>query len=304
MKILITGGAGFLGSHLARRLSKSNNIRVTDKISSSPYLTSQEYQGYKFQSCDIRDKRSLSQILSPDLDLVIHCAANVNTQTRNGYPVGMFDTNVTATLQLVEAMIHKGVKNLIFCSSMTVYDAKNKSPVREDSLLHPMHFYGLSKKWAEEALLNYANQNPINILIFRYPGLYGHPRNSGYIFNTIKSCLKNEGILINTRGLKFWEPLYIEDAVTMTEKVLVSWDWNSKYEIVNCSYGEEIDFVETASKIKKMTNSSSNLNSKEPLDYAKFYLDNSKLRQMIDFNFSFEKSLNNFIENYKDWFVK
>ena len=301
MNILITGGTGFLGSHLARRLP-DNNIKIIASGAKGGYLTAEEREKYNFEQCDIRDRAALNRALSSGIDLVIHCAAIIKIQNDGRCPEELIEVNLNSTINLVEAMVEKGIKNIVFCSSMTVYGADNDIPVGEDGILEPVHFYGLSKKWAEEAIKSYADKDLINALILRYPGLYGRPKDSGYIYNLFKKMLKGEKVVVDSAGLKFWETLNIDDAVGITKAVLQKQDWSKNWEVLNCSYGQEVDFVDTAFKIKELTGSNSDIEVKKPLDYIKFYLDNSKIKGFLgSFDYQFAKSLARFLEQNKDW---
>ncbi|MBI4244272.1 MAG: NAD(P)-dependent oxidoreductase [Planctomycetes bacterium] len=305
MNILITGGTGFLGSHLARCLSDNNKIRIIASGTEGNYLSDEEAQKYNFAQCDIRNKASIGKVLSSDIDLVIHCAAVIRIQNDGRCPDDVVEINLNSTINLIEAMVDKGIKNIIFCSSMTVYGVRNRIPVKEDGLLEPIHFYGISKKWAEEAIKSYANKGMINALILRYPGLYGYPKDSGYIYNLSKKILKGEEVVVDSTGLKFWESLSVDDATSMTKEVLDKYDWGKQWEVINCGYGQEVDFVDTAFKIKKLTGSDSKIEVKEPLDYIKFYLDNSKIKGLLDdFDYDFEKKLNEFLQENKSWLAQ
>lgn len=290
---------------MARCLSDSNNIRIIASGTNGNYLSVEEAKKYNFAQCDIRDKDSLEKVLFSDIDLVIHCAAVIKIQNDGRCPEDVVEVNLNSTINLIEAMVDKGIESIIFCSSMTVYGVRNNIPVKEDGLLEPIHFYGLSKKWAEEAIKSYANKGLINALILRYPGLYGYPKVSGYIYNLSRKILKDEGVVVDSTGLKFWESLNVDDATSMTKEVLDKYDWGKQWEVINCGYGQEADFVDTAFKIKKITGSNSKIEVKEPLDYIKFYLDNSKIKSLLDnFNFDFEKKLDEFLQENKSWLIQ
>ncbi len=301
MNILITGGTGFLGSHIVKKLLDNNNAIVISRGIKKEYLSAQEMNKINFIQCDLRNPEYLKTILSSKIDLVIHAAGIINIRTDGRYSNDLIEMNLISTINLIETMVEKGIKHIIFCSSMTVYGIDNYVPAKEDSILKPIHFYGLSKKWAEEVIISYAYKGLINALILRYPGLYGHSRKAGYIYNIAKKLFKNEDITIDTNGLKFWETINVEAAAEITKKILKVWRWDNNYEIINCSYGEETDFINTAFKIKEIINSKSSIEVKKPLDYVRFYLDNSKLKKLIDFNYSFDEGLKNFLHKYKDW---
>lgn len=300
MNILITGGTGFLGSHLARYLS-GNNITVLARGIKTNYLSSDEKKAFNFIRCDIRDKKSLREALSAATDLVIHCAGKIDIQAGGAYLDSLIEINLTSTINLIETMIEKKIRNIVFCSSMTVYGLENSIPVKENGMLNPVSFYGFSKKWAEEAIVNYAKQGFINALIIRYPGLYGYPRGMGYIYNITRKLLKDENVNIDPKNLSFWEAINVEDASDITKRILEVWQWKKEYEFLNCSYGKETDFADTAFKIKKLTNSKSFIDVKRPLSYTRFFMDNSKAKELIGFNYDFEDGLKKFIEKYAEW---
>lgn len=304
MHILITGGTGFLGSSLAKNFSRNNNISIIARGNEKDFLSKKELIKFNFITCDINNRDSLQKNLSSKIDLVIHCAGVMNTQVASRCTTGLIETNLVATKNLIETMINKGIKKIVFSSSMTVYSPRSRVPVSENSRLEPVHFYGMSKKWAEEMLSGYAQRGLIKALILRYPGIYGYPRKSGYIHNITRKLLRNEDVIIDTKGLKFWETINIEDAADITKRVVELEMPENDCEIVNCSYGEETDFINTAFKIKKIVNSKSSVKIKKSLDYRKFYLNNSKLRSLIDFNYNFEKGLSFFLKSYENWIRK
>jgi UDP-glucose 4-epimerase len=301
MNIFITGGTGFLGSHLARLLSRGHKVLAAARGKSADFLMAGRAKNISFVNCDLTNKDSLNSVLSSQIDLIIHCAGliDINYGARNTDE--LFRNNVLATINLLDAMSAKGVKKLVYSSSMTVYGLKNSSPVVEDSSLEPIHFYGLSKKWAEEAIAGYLRFSKIKSLILRFPGLYGFPRNSGYIYNVARNMLNNRQVTVDSSGLKFWEAMYIEDAADLAVRLIRNWNWAEKLGVFNCSYGREVDFVKTALKIKMITGSSSSLRIKKPLDYRKFYLSNRKIRKLVKFDLSFDDGLQRFINRHREW---
>lgn len=306
MHILITGGTGFLGSHLAGKLSDKHTLfLLSRKPSDNRYLKYLELKHFDLICCDLTNRKALAKSFPSHVDLVLHCAGEINIAPDFRCPEGLAETNLAGTINLIEAMIDKDAKKLIFASSMTTYAAYNKPPVKEFSLLAPLHFYGLTKKWAEEAILKYASLGFIKALIIRYPGLFGYPRANGYIYNVASRFLKNEEVRVDSTGLKFWEAINIEDACQITKDLMDKWRWKQSCAVFNCSYGEESDFLGVARRIKKLTGSSSALKIKRPLDYNRFYLDNSKLKKILNrFDYSFDRGLGNYLKKYKDWLIE
>jgi len=296
LNIAITGASGFLGTHLIRCLADRNKITAID-IKRSDFKDKVD-----FVQCDLRDISSLKDALSTDIDLVIHCAALIKIQSDGRCPTDLLDINLQSTVNLMEAMVDKGIDKMIFCSSMTVYSPDNSSPVNENSKLDPIHFYGMSKKWCEEAISAYASKGLIKALVLRYPGLYGYPRSCGYIYNVAKKLIAKQPVLVDSTGLKFWETIYVEDAAMIAKSIIENYNWDKNFEAINGSYGQEVDFVETAIKIKNALVSSSAIEVKEPKDYVKFYLDNTKLKNIMgSFDYDFDSGLKRFLNEHKEW---
>ena len=292
MNILITGGTGFLGSKLLEGLIFDNNIYVISRKDHEPL------NHMKYIKCDLTNPKKLNELFPENIDLVIHLAGEVDIRPDGSYSDNLLENNVCATINLIKVMINKKAKNLIFSSSMTVYGIDNEIPVKENGKLEPTHFYGLTKKWAEEVIKYYSKKGLINSLILRLPGLYGGLRKTGYIYNLVKKMPNDEDITIDTKGLKFWETMYIDDVINIIKKLINVWQWEKELEIINCSYGEATDFIETAYRIKYILNSESTIGIEKPIDYKTFYMDNSKLKSMINFYGNFDKSLENYIKHY------
>lgn len=145
----------------------------------------QHYHGrnkcYQFYNMWFKKYWIFKKILPYDIDLIIHCAAKIKIYPDGRYSDNLVEDNLISTINLIEAMIEKGIKNIVLCSSVTVYGVENNIPINENGILKPINFYGFTKKWAEEAIINYSRKKFLNALILRLPGLYGYTRTSGYI---------------------------------------------------------------------------------------------------------------------------
>jgi UDP-glucose 4-epimerase len=268
----MTGGTGYLGKHLIRKIHNNHDL----------YFLS-------------RDETDIPK----GIDLVIHLAGEVDIRQDGLYSGNLIYNNVEYTIRLIESMIKAGVNKLIYTSSMTVYSINNIVPVKENADLQPSSFYGLTKKWAEEVIQHYSNECYIDAWILRIPGIYGGNRKSGYIYNTIQKALNNEDIVLSTDGMKYWEAIYIDDLTDMIKKMIGYMIMATK--VFNISYGEEIDFIETAFKIKQMTQSKSHIKIGD-YTYRRFYLDNAKLKELLDFDFSysFDNGLRRYINEIRN----
>lgn len=302
MKVLVTGGSGFLGSRFIQLFSDKYEITATTRSGVFSYLNCSELKKIKTVKCDIKDRKSVKKIFSSAFDVVLHAAAKIAATDNGSYPRDLFETNVIGTINVIEGAIEAGSKKLIFCSSMTVYSPENTVPVKENSLLSPLHFYGLSKKCAEDVIKTYTTSKHFKALLLRYPGLYGLPRKSGYIYSIARKMIRNMPVKISTTGLKFWETMYIDDALNITERLIRKLKWKRDCEILNCSYGEETDIIKTAYNIKEKLRSKSKIHIRQPLDYKPFYMSNLKLKSVLgsDFKYSFDNGLSKYLESIKN----
>lgn len=175
--ILITGGAGYIGSHTAvELLNKNYNVIVYDNLSNSSRISIdrvEEITGKKisFYEADILDKAKLKEVLvSEKIDVLIHCAALKSVGESVSKPLEYYHNNLTGTLTTLEAMKEVGCKNLIFSSSATVYGNPKSVPITEDfpkgECTNP---YGWSKSMMEQIMIDLQKSEPAwKIVLLRY----------------------------------------------------------------------------------------------------------------------------------------
>ena len=175
--ILITGGAGYIGSHTAvELLNKNYNVIVYDNLSNSSRISIdrvEEITGKKisFYEADILDKAKLKEVLvNEKIDVLIHCAALKSVGESVSKPLEYYHNNLTGTLTILEAMKEVGCKNLIFSSSATVYGNPKSVPITEDfpkgECTNP---YGWSKSMMEQIMIDLQKSDPAwKIVLLRY----------------------------------------------------------------------------------------------------------------------------------------
>lgn len=175
--ILITGGAGYIGSHTAvELLNKNYNVIVYDNLSNSSRISIdrvEEITGKKisFYEADILDKDKLKEVLvNEKIDVLIHCAALKSVGESVSKPLEYYHNNITGTLTTLEAMKEVGCKNLIFSSSATVYGNPKSVPITEDfpkgECTNP---YGWSKSMMEQIMIDLQKSDPEwKIVLLRY----------------------------------------------------------------------------------------------------------------------------------------
>ncbi len=211
--IAITGGAGFIGSHLVDRLV-SGKVLVIDNLSSSKLdYIKRHIDGKRvvFQKTDIRKEFSVD-----GCDTMYHFAAlpDVRESTRN--PREVMEQNVAATINVLEACRKGDVKKIILASTSTVY-GNAKIPTPEDHPLNPISNYGASKAACEVMLRGYSESYGITAVVLRYANIFGPRSNHGVARDLFGKLMKNNKeleIIGNGRQNKSY--LYIDDCVDAT----------------------------------------------------------------------------------------
>ncbi len=177
-RILVTGGAGFIGSHACLELlRRGDEVVALDNLSNSSRTSLERVaelagRGVTFHEADILDRAALDRILAASRpDAVIHFAGWKAVGESVEKPLAYYRNNVAGTLVLVEALRAAGVRDLVFSSSATVYGETDTLPVREDFPLHATNPYGRSKLMVEELLRDLAAspaEEPWRIVLLRY----------------------------------------------------------------------------------------------------------------------------------------
>lgn len=176
MKVLLTGGLGFIGSHTAVQLLEAGEeVVIVDNLSNSERsvlgkikkITGKEVKFYKY---DLRKEAGLRRIFSENkIDAVVHFAGLKAVGESVQKPIEYYENNLESTINLLKVMREFGVKNLVFSSSATVYGNAEKMPLEEDFPTSATNPYGRTKLFIEEILKDVANSDPSwNIAILRY----------------------------------------------------------------------------------------------------------------------------------------
>lgn len=165
MRVLVTGGAGYIGSHAARELVRcGHQVRVFDNLVNGHSFLS---RGFDFLQGDLRDAKALVQAVA-GVDAVMHFGALASVGESVEHPRRYFQNNVEGTLQLLDAALDAGVQKFIFSSTAAVYGNPEVVPIREDSPRVPINPYGVSKLLVENALEAYSRAYGVRFIAFRY----------------------------------------------------------------------------------------------------------------------------------------
>jgi UDP-glucose 4-epimerase len=180
LKILVTGGAGFVGSHLVKFLIQKKHVPIiVDNLKSGKYSNIKKFideKKAKFIKMDIRNKKILDL---PKVDSVIHLAAIASVVESISNPTYVNDVNVNGTLNILEFCKKKKIKKIVFTSSAAVY-GNLEEKISEISIANPSTVYGSTKLTGEQYCKIYSNMFGINITVLRPFNIYGPRQNDTY----------------------------------------------------------------------------------------------------------------------------
>jgi len=297
--ILITGGAGFIGSHLIEklisigyrvicidnfdnfyaRIKKENNI---EKIRYSPEFCLIEG--------DIRDKKLIENIFSVNtISLVIHLAAKAGVRPSIHNPCEYFDVNVNGTLNLLETMKKFSVQKLIFASSSSIYGNNSKIPYSEsDNVDFPISPYAASKKSGELLTYTYHHLYKFNVISLRFFTVYGpRQRPDLAIYKFFKNIKNKQPIDVYGDGSTSRDYTYIDDIVEGICGSIVFLNANSKvHEIINLGNYNPICLSDLIKLIEQITGKQFLINyvAMQPGDVILTHANIDKAQRLINYN--------------------
>jgi UDP-glucose 4-epimerase len=249
-RVLVTGGAGFIGSHLAKRLiERGLEATVLDNLSTGSMKNLEQANTVKFVKGEITN-RSLTGKLMRDADAVIHLAAIVDHETCLRNPALAREVNVNGTQILLEEARRSDVQRFVYASSAAVYGHADRLPIREDSALAPISPYGVSKAEAEQHCLEYAQTYGTRAICLRFFNVFG-PRQtarqySGVITEFMKNLRDGKPPVIYGDGLQTRDFVNVQDVV---EAILLATDSETAAGVFNVATGIETTIEDLALKL-------------------------------------------------------
>ena len=264
MKVLVTGGAGFIGSHIVERLLKAEHeVVVVDNL--DPYYNVKVKEtnveifknnpNYTFVNGDIFDKKLMKELIG-NVDAIFHLAAQAGVRASIANPRKTFEINTIGTFNLLEICLDGDIKKFVNSSSSSVYGKVKYLPFDEEHPTNPISPYGVSKLAAEHYCRVFYEVYGLKTVNLRYFTVYG-PRMRPDLAISIftRNALRNEPIEIFGDGTYTRDFTYIDNIVDLNIKVLKNNSVNG--ETFNVGTGEQITVSGLAKKIIELTGSSS-----------------------------------------------
>ena len=225
-RVLVTGGAGFIGSHVAEVLTRAGiSVRVLDNLATGKIENLAHLSGdLEFIEGDLTDMERLPELLA-DVSAVVHLAAMVSVPKSVQDPLGSHQINYMATLQLLEAMRVAGATRIVYASSAAVYPVENPNPHSETDYPDPSSPYGIDKLAGEFALNAYARLHGLRPTSLRFFNIYGERQDptsaySGVISIFADRVTAGKPITIYGDGEQSRDFVYVRDLAALIGRLV------------------------------------------------------------------------------------
>jgi len=265
MRVLITGGAGFIGSNLAAHLLEHRDVslvRVLDNFSTGNRKNIDEFMHhpkFEFVEGDIRNYETCLKA-TEKIDLISHQAALGSVPRSINDPLTSNEVNVTGTLHIFNAAREKNIKRVVYAASSSTYGDHPGLPKVEDKIGNPLSPYAVTKYVNELYARVFANMYGLELIGLRYFNVFGPKQNpqgpyAAVIPLFIKSVLDNEPPLINGDGEHSRDFTFVGNVVQANEKSLFTTNPNALNEVYNVAFGEQTSLNQLFEMIKEVAGS-------------------------------------------------
>jgi UDP-glucose 4-epimerase len=287
MRFLITGGAGFIGTHLANYLVRQGHtVRVLDDLSTGD--ESRLDHAVNFTRGDVEDKPKVWRLLNK-IDCVYHLAARVSVPESVLYPREYNRTNVSGTVAIMEAMRDAGIKRVVLASSGAIYGEQAGSKVHEDLLPRPDSPYGVSKLAAENYVRTIGQLWHIETVLLRIFNVYGPgqaipPTNPPVIPQFMRPILEGGSLVIYGDGQQTRDYIYVDDLVEALAIAATAEGLNRQ--VINIGTGIGTNIHELVRLLEQVSGQRARTitNPSVPGGVSTLVADTQRARQLLGFN--------------------
>lgn len=313
MSILVTGGAGFIGSHICEKLlSEDRDIITLDNF--DPYYNKEfkernlrrliKENDLNFIETDIRNTSEISDIFKKyDINKVLHMAARPGVRPSVEDPRPYEEINVRGTLNLLELSRRHDVNNFVFASSSSVYGKVKEIPFKEDGSTNPASPYAASKLSTEIYGRTYSQLHGLNVTALRIFTAYGPRQRPDMAINKFTRLIyKGEDVPMYGDGSSERDYTYIDDLISGITSIL---DKDFRFEIFNLGSGRTVKLKDMISIIENELDMEAKIRQL-PMprgDVPVTYADISKAREILDYNphVSIEEGIQRFVSWFKEY---
>jgi len=296
MRILVTGGTGFIGFRTAAYLARNGHDVVATWHAKKPVQPPSDIDGLEFAALDVTDRKSTcSMIGSGEFDGIVHTAAAIDAGDKLEALPRLIDSNIGAAGNLVEAASRGGCPRIVFTSSIAVYGSAN-SPNNgfSENSFAPDTLYGWSKRSAEEIFdLASARIPGFSAVSLRLAGVHGLGRDGGALYSFVNAAFSNAPIKIAEPASRFrWS--FIDDVLQGVDRALTS-DLSAQHHIVNLASSDTFTLLELVQQIREVAGSQCAIEANAEGQERCSVLNIDRARQLLGFK---PTSLEDFLPCY------
>lgn len=315
MKILVTGGAGFIGSFVAKKLAdRGDEVVIVDNLNAyyDPKLKKDRlgflssYDNIEINELDIANYKDLEKIFTKhSFDKICHLAAQAGVRYSLENPQVYIDSNIVGTHNIFELARQFKVNDVVFASSSSVYGGNKKIPFsEEDKVDNPISLYAATKKSNELEAYTYHHLFGLNVFGLRFFTVYGPwGRPDMALFKFTKAISQDQPIDVYNQGKMRRDFTYIDDIV---EGVVLSLDKVKDYEVINLGNHNPVELEEFISVIEEYVGKKANKNYMplQPGDVIETYADTKKAKELLGWEpkTNINEGVKKFVEWYKSYY--
>jgi len=312
---LITGGAGFIGSHLVKALLNDTNIRITIIDNFDPFYSRQikllNTEGFeKHQQILLLDRSlddlssfELQKILPQKVDVIVHLAAKAGVRPSINDPLAYQRTNILGTQMLLDFARESEVKQFVFASSSSVYGINKNLPWKENEQLQPISPYAMTKLAGEMAGHVFSHLYGIRFIALRFFTVYGPSQRPDLaIHKFVKSILSGQPITMYGDGSTSRDYTYVDDIVKGVISA-INYD-KSSFEIINLGNSYSVSLQELVTNVEAVMGKKAIIDQQKEQagDVPQTFSDITKAKQLL--NYHPTTQLTDGLKNFYNWFLK